>query len=279
MVAVILINTAAMTAAGFFDDGSPTRLGLDAIDYVCVLFFVIEAILKIRRWGWHEYRVSMWNRFDLIITLLCLPVLVEPFAHEAHYPTWLPVFRAGRLFRLFRLLRFIPDADGLARGIGRSLKASVGVFLALALINLIFALAANMIFGDVVPEHFGDPLRSLYSIFQIFTLEGWNEYPSVVAERAGAGWALGARIFFIAAVLIGGVLGISLANAVFIDEMTLDNTRVLEEKVETLGEEVRQLRLLLQGTVLHDLPPEPASSSGEASAGATSEASSGEPPP
>ncbi|MEO1367977.1 MAG: ion transporter, partial [Acidobacteriota bacterium] len=187
------------------------------------------------------------------------------------------------LFRLFRLLRFIPDADGLARGIGRSLKASVGVFLALALINLIFALAANMIFGDVVPEHFGDPLRSLYSIFQIFTLEGWNEYPTVIAERAGDGWALGARIFFVAAVLIGGVLGISLANAVFIDEMTLDNTRVLEEKVETLGEEVRQLRLLLQGTVLHDVPAqlESASTSVETPAEATPEASaapSGEPP-
>ncbi|MEM1178139.1 MAG: ion transporter [Acidobacteriota bacterium] len=252
VMAVILLNTAAMTAAGFYAKGTSARFTLDAIDYVCVLFFVVEAILKIRRWGWHEYRLSMWNRFDLIITLLCLPVLVEPFAHEAHYPTWLPVFRAGRLFRLFRLLRFIPDANGLARGIGRSLKASVGVFLALALVNLIFALAANMIFGEVVPEHFGDPLRSLYSIFQIFTLEGWYEYPTMIAERAGESWALGARVFFIAAVLIGGVLGLSLANAVFIDEMTLDNTKVLEDKVTDLTEEVRQLRLLLQATVVED---------------------------
>lgn len=246
VMAVILLNTAAMTAAGFFDAGSPQRLLLDIIDYACVLFFVVEATLKIRRWGWHEYRASNWNRFDLIITVLCLPVLVEPFAYEAHYPHWLPVFRAGRLFRLFRLLRFIPDAGGLALGIGRALKASVGVFLALALMNLIFSLAANMIFGDVLPEQFGDPLLASYSIFQIFTLEGWNEYPELAAASAGPAWGLGARVFFVAVVLVGGVLGLSLANAVFIDEMTLDNTRVLEEKVEVLAGEVRELRILLQ---------------------------------
>ena len=284
VMAVILLNTAAMTAAGFFDEGTPERRLLDGIDYVCVLFFVIEAILKIRRWGWHEYRVSNWNRFDLIITLLCLPVLVEPFAHEAHYPHWLPVFRAGRLFRLFRLLRFIPDADGLAKGIGRALKASIGIILALALFNLIFALAANMIFGGILPQQFGDPLRSLYSIFQIITLEGWNEYPELAATSGGPMWGLGARVFFVAAVLIGGVLGLSLANAVFIDEMTLDNTRFLEEKVDTLTEEVRELRLLLldaaaRGEGLSDAPSRTALSLSDLSRPGPSrpEASSGAP--
>ena len=60
---------------------------------------------------------------------------------------------------------------------GRSLKASMAGFLALFVLNLIFALGANMLFGGTSPEHIGDPLRSAYSLFKVFTVEGWHEIP------------------------------------------------------------------------------------------------------
>ncbi|MEM9598866.1 MAG: ion transporter [Acidobacteriota bacterium] len=244
VMAVILLNTAVMTAAGFFPDGHPERAWLDAVDYACVLFFVVEVILKVRRQGWRVYRASGWNRFDFLITVLCLPVLVEPWVHSAHALIWLPVFRAGRLFRLLRLLRFIPDAAGIALGVARALRASVGVFLALGLLNLIFALTATFLFGEVAPERFGDPARSAYSMFQIFTVEGWDEFPAEVEARVGEGtpWVLAIRAFFVVAVLVGGLMGFSLANAVFIDEMTLDNNRDLEAKVDALTAEIAELR-------------------------------------
>jgi len=53
---------------------------------------------------------------------------------------------------------------------------------------------------------------------------------------------VGARVFFVIAVLVGGILGLSLANAVFVDEMMMDNTDVLERKVDLLTEELRALR-------------------------------------
>ena len=251
VMSVILLNTLVMTAAGFFHEGTPERVLADRIDYACVLFFVFEVTWKVRRLGWDGYRADGWNRFDFLVTVLCLPVLVEPFTSGTHYLSWLPVFRAGRLFRLFRLLRFIPDATGLARGIVRALKASVGVFLALALVNLIFALSAHFIFGDIAPERFGDPARSIYSIFQIFTLEGWNEFPELIegkiaTEGLHPGWLHITRAFFMFAVLVGGILGFSMANAVFIDEMTLDNNRELEEKVDALAAEIQALRRLLE---------------------------------
>ena len=254
VMGVILLNTVVMTAAGFFDEGTPERTWADRIDYACVIFFVFEAAWKIRRMTWAGYRAQGWNRFDFLVTVLCLPVLVEPFTSGTHYLSWLPVFRAGRLFRLFRLLRFIPDATGLAQGIVRALKASVGVFLALALINLIFALSAHFIFGEVAPERFGDPAEALYSIFQIFTLEGWNEFPEMIEGKIETQslhpiWLHITRAFFMFAVLVGGILGFSMANAVFIDEMTLDNNKELEEKVDALTEEVRALKQLLEASV------------------------------
>ena len=44
------------------------------------------------------------------------------------------------------------------------------------------------------------------------------------------------------AVIVGGILGLSLANAVFVDEMMMDNTQQLEDKVDRLTDEVRALR-------------------------------------
>lgn len=251
VMAVILLNTMVMTIGGFYEDGSREKQWADVVDYACVVFFIFEASWKIRRLGWKGYRKSGWNRFDFLVTVLCTPVLLEPFTSGTHYLSWLPVFRAGRLFRLFRLLRFIPDATGLANGIVRALKASVGVFLALALVNLIFALSANFIFGSVAPERFGDPAKAIYSVFQIFTLEGWNEFPELIEAKIGRGeiapgWLHVTRLFFMFAVLVGGILGFSMANAVFIDEMTLDNNKVLEEKVDALSADVQELRRLLE---------------------------------
>ena len=250
VMGVILLNTLFMTLGGFHPVGSKEHLLVDAVDYACVIFFIVEAAWKIYRLGWAGYRQSGWNRFDFIVTVLCLPALVAPFTAGVHYFTWLPVFRAGRLFRLFRLLRFIPDAAGLAKGIVRALKASVGIFLALALVNLIFALSAHFIFGEIAPDRFGDPAKSIYSIFQIFTLEGWNEFPEMIEGKIAEDqlhftWIHITRLFFMFAVFVGGILGFSMANAVFIDEMTLDNNQDLERKVDTLMAEVRELRLLL----------------------------------
>ena len=50
-----------------------------------------------------------------------------------------------------------------------------------------------------------------------------------------------ARIYFVIAVTVGGLLGISLANAVFVDEMTMDNTDELEAKIDRLLEQVAKL--------------------------------------
>jgi voltage-gated sodium channel len=180
--------------------------------------------------------------------VLSLPALLGPFLHVSQF-AFVLILRLGRLFRLFRVLRFIPNLDHLVLGVRRALRASIGVFLALLLINLILAVMATLLFRDLDPEHFGNPVVAGYSIFQVFTVEGWNEIANGLEERAiiehPAGARLlvtGTRIFFVVAVLIGGILGLSLANAVFVDEMMMDNTESLERKVDALIEEVGRLR-------------------------------------
>jgi len=241
VMAVILLNTAALTWAGFYEDATPEKGLIEWIDYGCVVYFVVEMILKIRSFGRRGYFGSGWNRFDFLVTVLCLPILWSPFIDHSFRLGLAPIFRIGRLFRLFRLLRFIPNVDHMAAGIRRALRASIGVFLALLLMNVILALTATYLFHDEAPEKFGNPAISFYSMFRIFTVEGWYEYPEAMVGSAHPAWVLGTRVFFMGTVLVCGMLGFSLANAVFLDEMTMDNTRFLESKVDDLNARIASL--------------------------------------
>lgn len=251
VMGVILLNAVAL----FFHEMSARGTTLQRfwywIDYACVVFFVLETVLKMRG-GFGRYWGSGWNRFDFTVVAVSLPALLGPVASLGDF-AFVLVLRLGRLFRLFRLLRFIPNLDHLVLGIRRALHASVGVFLALLLINIILSMASTLLFKDVDPERFGNPLRASYSIFQVFTIEGWYELPERVGALAASNpqvsnpevVALAARFFFVLAVVVGGMLGLSLANAVFVDQMMMDNTDPLERKVDALAAQVRELRTLL----------------------------------
>ena len=80
-------------------------------------------------------------------------------------------------------------------------------------------------------------------MFRVFTVEGWTQIPDGIAAAAGSDvWTVVARLYFVAAVSIGGILGLSLANAVFVDQMTSDNTDPLQERIRLLTDEVHALR-------------------------------------
>jgi voltage-gated sodium channel len=244
IMTMIVINSLALFCMGFSETESIWWRICFYVDYLCLTYFLVEAVYKIRVLSFPVYWASNWNKFDLTIVLISLPALLSPFL-DLHGFSAILIVRMGRLFRLFRLLKFIPNIEHLIAGLSRSLKASIGIILGLFIINLIFALGATFLFQEFAPEHFDHPLKSLYSLFKIFTMEGWYEIPDLIAERSSNMWAFFSRVYFILAVMIGGILGLSLANAVLVDEMTSDNNKDLENKIHSLQMELREMSALL----------------------------------
>ncbi len=241
---VILLNAAIMLALGFLPADAPTADLCRGLEMGCVSFFALEAAFKIRTLGWKTYWVNGWNRFDFWVTLFSLPTLAAPLLpNDFRIVTLL---RLGRLFRLFRLLHMIPNREHLVKGVIRAIRASVGIFLALFLINFVLALGATFLFRDSAPEYFGNPALANYTIFKVLTLEGWHEIPDLmVGDSSDAWWQTGVRLFFIFTVLVCGILGLSMANAVFVDEMVMDNNDPLENKIDALTAEIAALRAMI----------------------------------
>ncbi len=227
---------------------------LDLIDHLFVLLFVAEAIVKINALKSKRYFKDGWNVFDFVIAIASIPSILAyvgiPFLPNTS------VFKMLRLFRcirIFRYLAFIPRMDMIFAGLKRAVNASVFVLLALTLLNFILSLFTCHFYGQLVPEYFGNPLTSSYYIFQMFTVEGWNEIPEAIEVALGnqgvehfrlmVGFS---RFYFILIVLVGGIFGMSLANAVFVDEMTLDNNQGLEKKIDDLQTQIADLKDLIK---------------------------------
>ncbi len=213
--------------------GSQLASVLAALDYACLVYFLAEISIKLKLSGWSAFWSRSMNRFDFVIVAVSIPALVTVFTEMSDL-SWILVLRGFRLMRFLRVLRFVPHAEKLWAGVMRALRASVALIIALMLYNFVLGLIASHLFAEVSPEHFGDPLLSVYTIFKVFTVEGWFDVPDLVARTHGGGVAWMVRGFFIVAVVSGGLLGLSLTNAVLVDEMVMDNNNELEVQVDEL---------------------------------------------
>lgn len=241
---VILLNAVLVFLMYF--PAYRNNLTVELIDNAFLLFFVIEAIIKLYTLKPRQYFALGWNRFDFVIVVGSLPSLLIYFLPVPN-TSLLIILRLFRLIRLIRFIRFVPDLNKIMSGLGRALWASLFVLLALVVLNFLLAIFTCHFYADILPAYFGDPLISAYSIFQMFTVEGWNDIADEITQQTQNPYIIGVtRFYFVLVVLIGGIFGMSLANAVFVDEMTMDNNQILENKIDELQREIRELKDMIR---------------------------------
>jgi len=235
---LILVNSFTIFAEGFSEFGIEILFYINLIDSIITILFLLESITKINYFGWQPYIKSAWNKLDFILVVLSLPSIVLLLAHShLHGLSFLLIFRVLRTFKFFRLFKFIPGIDALV-GVQRALKASVFVLFGFFILNFIISVLSCYLFKDTAPEYFGNPVRSMYSTFKIFTIEGWYEIPDKMVRNSTFLSAFLIKFYFVVILIVGGILGLSLVNSIFVDSMVMDNTDDLEEKVDTLNKKI-----------------------------------------
>ncbi len=252
ILVAVLGNSAILFALGY--DDLQFNSNLIIADHCLTLFFLLEAFFKIKTWGRQKYFGTGWNRFDFTIVVISLPSLAELFFDLSEIDiSFLLMFRILRVIRIFRFMRIIPNITALISGVMRAFRASIFVFVALLCYNLLLAVLTCYIFKEASPKYFGDPLVSFFTIFQVFTMEGWDAIPASIAETNSPAMATFARIYFIGIVLTGGMFGFSIVNAIFVDEMVIDNTDKIEAKIDDIN---AKLDMVMKNTGLTYTPPE-----------------------
>lgn len=216
------------------------HISLVIIDQICTLIFLLEMIAKHIKLGAKGYWTSGQNIFDGLLVIVSAPALLGNWLNMPDV-SFLLVLRTLRILRLFKILRAFKDLHVIGRNFVSAMKKCSGVFISFAIIIVIIALICCSLYKTDAPEYFADPCASTYTIFRLFTVEGWYEIPDTIAERVPGFSATFARIFFSILLILGGVVGMSLVDAVFVDEMVADNNDELEHKVDELNSKVASL--------------------------------------
>lgn len=212
------------------------------IDTFFTIFYVIEVAVKVKEYGRTDYFADRWNILDFVITLVTLPSILFIFmpwgANPLHF---MVVLRTLRVFRLFKVMKFFPDINNLVMGVRNALRASGVVLIGFIVLLVIVSIFTCSMFQQLAPEYFANPIKSLYSIFRLFSLEGWYEIPDLIASRSSEVMAFFVKLYFVVVLFLGGILGLSLVNSIFVDAMVSDNNDELIKEVKKLREEVESL--------------------------------------
>jgi len=147
---------------------------ISILDQICLGIFVAEIGAKLVAYGLRFFR-SGWNLFDFFIVGISL----VPGGQG------LSVLRALRILRVLRVISAAPRLRRVVEGFVTALPGMGSVFLLMAMMFYIGAVMATKLFGADCPtctaqeaaaleEWFGTLGRSLYSLFQIMTLESWS---------------------------------------------------------------------------------------------------------
>lgn len=238
---LIIVNSIVIFLQGFEMERLMKSI-LVQLDNIITLIFLFELIVKVDTFKLKGFLKSNWNIFDAILIALAIPSLF--FWVINGDPTqldYLLILRITRVFKFFRFLRFFPNIDHLIKGVQRALKASVIVLLGFIVYNFIISVLSCFFYRTIAPEYFGNPIISFYSIFKIFTVEGWYEIPDFIASSSNETIGFLTKIYFILIVTTGGVFGLSLVNSIFVDAMVSDNNEDLEKKIESLEKKIDEL--------------------------------------
>jgi len=163
ILAIILLNavTLGMETSPIIMEKYGKILSL--VDNVCLTIFVIELILKLFAVGLRFFK-DPWNLFDFFVISISLAPISEGFS----------VLRALRILRVLRALSFAPRLRRTIEGFVSALPGMSSVIILMAIIFYIGAVIATKLFASEFPIWFGSIGKSLYSLFQIMTLESWS---------------------------------------------------------------------------------------------------------
>jgi voltage-gated sodium channel len=183
---------------------------LGYIEAAVLAIFIAEIGLKLYAFGPRFFREG-WNVFDFTIVGISLVPASGPFA----------VFRTLRILRTLRLLTKIPRLRHIIESLLAAIP-SIG-WIVFVMVFYIFGVMGTKLFGEAFPEDFGHLGRTVYTLFQVMTLESWSEsIARPVMQVYPYAW-----LYFIPFILITALTILNLFIGIIVNTM---QERQLEEQ-------------------------------------------------
>ena len=249
VIVLILVNAAILGIETSRSAMTEYGTALIMLDHIILGVFVIEIFIKLLAFDWRFFK-NPWNVFDFMVVGIALVPASGPLA----------ILRALRVLRVLRLVSMMPRLRFVVEALLHALPGIGSIAMLMLVMYYVFSVMATGLFGDRFPEWFGTIGESMYTLFQIMTLESWSMgIVRPVMETYPYAW-----LFFVPFILIATFTILNLFIAIIVDTMqtlhdqTDKNEKVSPEFDETshssaitleireLRNEVQALKTLLQ---------------------------------
>ena len=184
---------------------------MSTIDSLILTVFTIEILIKIlyRRLSFFK---NGWNIFDFIIIGIALIPSSGP----------LSVLRTLRIFRAMRLLSVVPSMRKVTQALFVAIPGILSVGTIIILIFYVSAVLSTNFFGNEFEPWFGNIGSSMFTLFQIMTLESWSMgIVRPVMESFSWAWA-----FFVPFILVTSFAVLNLFIGIIVDAMQTQNSQI-----------------------------------------------------
>lgn len=200
------------------------------IDQLALKIFILEILLKLYVYRF-KFFMQGWNLFDFVIVGIAL--LPSSGA--------LSVLRALRILRVLRLFSIVPKLRSVINAL---LDAIPGMFSIIGVLLLVFYIASVLstkLFGAVFPDWFGSIGKSMYSLFQIMTLESWSMgIVRPVLQKFPAAW-----LFFIPFIIITSFTVLNLFIAILVSATQSQHEAERKAEMEGINKEAQDERTVI----------------------------------
>mmetsp|Transcript_48070 Transcript_48070/g.150839 ORF Transcript_48070/g.150839 Transcript_48070/m.150839 type:complete len:799 (-) Transcript_48070:45-2441(-) len=212
LAAVIVSNFICNIFEAQMHSASGTDEVFAILDVLFTIFFTIELLINMFSTFFWEFISSRWNWFDMCVVLISL---ISVFINNLPGAN---VLRLLRCFRVFRLFNRIKSLKMVLLALTASIPPMVNAFALVCLVIAIYSIVAVQFFKQQQPELFGDFFTSMFTMFQVMTLDNWSDI--VRALWLQTNQEFGVACFFCSFQLIATMVLLNVVIAVLLDNFS-----------------------------------------------------------
>lgn len=246
-VITVIILSSLMIGVRTYDLPAGAMTFLWLMDYGVTLFFLIEILIRMAAEDkFTDFFKKGWNLFDFVIVVVSLIPL-----DDSEYAL---IARMLRLFRVMRLISFIPELRVLVSALISALPRMGYVALLMFIIFYLYAVIGNLMFAEINPKLWGDLGISLLTLFRVATFEDWTDVMYETMAVYSLSWIFYLTfIFFSAFVFLNMMIGIVVevldeehkkmiaAEEALVQDEAQANHEKLEAQIEALHQKLDAL--------------------------------------
>ena len=183
------------------------------IDSAITLLFLVEIIIRFIAEGHNlAFFKKGWNIFDSIIVAISLIPIEDS--------QMVLLARLVRIFRVLRLISFVPELRMLISALIKALPPMGYVLLLMFIMFYIYAALGSFLFERINPDLWGDIALSMLTLFRVVTFEDWTDVMYETMTLYPFSW-----IYYLSFIFLNAFVFLNMMIGIVIERMQVEHEK------------------------------------------------------